>query len=900
MRQASRIAEWMLGLIFRDRQSRELDEELGFHVDMAAAQLEREGVPPREARRRAAVALGGVERTKEQVRDAKGLRRITGMSLDMRLGARMLVRSWGLTVVAVIGLAVAIGLGAAFHAATAVMTRPVPLPGGEALVVLEVMDAEIGNQERRIVHDFLSWRADLRTVEDLTAYRTVPRNLITPDGLSLPAIIAEMTSSGFSAAATAAHLGRTLLPEDEHPGSPDVVVIGYDVWQSRFAGDPTVIGQEIRLGSTLRTVVGVMPEGFRFPVYHSVWVPLRLDAAPVPREGPGIRVFGRLVEGASLEQAQAELTTAGDRARMAYPTTHAQLRPRVVAYPAQLFDDMQGWEVPILHLVLGLLLTLVCVNVAILVYARTVTRSAEIAVRAALGASRGRIAGQLFMESLVLTAVAAAIGLILARAALIQFSARIGGAGSTFGGIPFWIDLRLTAGTVLYVAGLALFSAGVIGVVPALKAAGGHVASSLRELGGGTGLQLGRTWTLLIAAQVAIAVAFLPVAVSAGWTLLLHASASPGHAAEEVLSAQLQPERVPPEGMSVEQYLEKLRADATVAHPELLARLRAHPQVTGATLALNVPGKEPKVTAELEPTSGDVGVLVHARFSRVEPGLFNVLGVPILSGRGLTAADATVNGGVVISRSLAEKLAAEGAVLGRRIRYSGGYRAGGVEQVPDGTEAGAWYEVVGVVADFPTRVDPDDPDAAIYHALAPGESQWVALLVRVRDGDPMGMIPTVRQIAMAVDPTLQLHDVRTFGAVLREVQRSLRLGAVTLALVMLSVLLLCSAGIYALMSFTVARRRREIGIRTALGADPRRIIAGVFARALRQLAIGAAVGMTLAGLLDVATTGQLLTGNRAVLLPGVAAFMMMVGLLAAWGPARAALRVHPTDALRED
>lgn len=869
----SRVAEWVRGLVFRDRQSREMDEELNFHVDMAAAQLEREGVPPAEARRRAAIALGGVEKTKEQVRDAKGLRWITGMSLDVRLGARILVRSWGLTLVAVVGLAVAIGIGAVVHAATAVMTRPVPLPGGEALVVLEVMDAETSDPERRIVHDFLDWRASLQTVADLGAYRTAPRNLITPDGLALPATVAEMTSSGFDVAATPAHLGRTLLPEDEHAGSPDVVVIGYDLWQSRFGGDAAVIGREIRLGSTVHTVVGVMPEGFRFPVHHSVWLPLRLDATVGPREGPDIQVFGRLVDGASLKRAQAELTVAGARVRTAYPASHEHLRPRVVAYPVHLLDDLEGWEVPMLHLVLGLLLTLVCVNVAILVYARTATRMSEIAVRAALGASRGRIVAQLFIEALVLTGLAAAVGLMLARAALIRFMSVL-----TDDGLPFWIDVRLTSATVLYVVGLALFSAGVIGVVPALKVAGGRVASNLRELGGSTGLQLGRTWTLLIAAQVAIAVAFLPVAVSTGWTMLVHASADPGFAADEVLTAQLQPELALPAGMATEQH----------AHSELLERLRTEPAVAGAALALRLPGSEGKITAELEPVSGDAPVSVRTRLARVEPGLFEVLDVPILSGRGLSPADASSTGGVVINRSFADKLAGDGGVLGRRIRYAGG------------SEPGRWYEIVGVVADFPNRVDPDDPDAAVYHALTPGEFQPVTLLVRTRNGDPTRMIPTVRQIATTVDPTLQLHHVRTMDAVLRQVQQSLRLAAVAIALLTLSVLLLSAAGIYALMAFTVARRRREIGIRTALGADPRRIVAAVFARALRQLAIGAAVGITLAGMLDAATSGELLAGNRTLLLPGVAAFMMLVGLVAALGPARAGLRVHPTEALRQE
>lgn len=336
--------------------------------------------------------------------------------LDIKLGGRMLIKYPVVSLVGGLGLAVAIAIGAGFFDVAAVVRSTLPFEEGERIVAIENWDTEWNNQERRIPHDFVMWRDELKSIENLGAYRTIGRNLIIPGGETELVYAAEMTASGFALARVPALLGRTLLDADEHAGAPPVVVIGHDLWLTRFASDPGIIGREIRLGSTVHTVVGVMPEGFAFPISHRTWIPFRADPnRHARREGPGIHVFGRLAEGATLESAHAELTTIAQRMASAFPDTHERLRPRVVPYTMQLFDDMEGWEIPFLQGLILLLLVVVCVNVAILVYARTATRQGEIAVRSALGASRRRIVAQLFIEALVFSAVSAVIGLAVAR-----------------------------------------------------------------------------------------------------------------------------------------------------------------------------------------------------------------------------------------------------------------------------------------------------------------------------------------------------------------------------------------------------------------------------------------------------------------------------------------------------
>src|SRR5688500_2054882 len=405
---------------FRSSQAEhDLAREIRAHLQLLEDRFIAQGMSPDEARYAAQRAFGGVEQAKEHQRDARSFRWIDNSRSDFKLGARMLAKYPGLSVVGGIGLSAAIAMSVAFFAFFhAYIYAPLPIEQGERVVAVENWNVEINNEEQRSIHDLVAWRSELGTIEQLSAFRTIGRNLIIPGGANEPVQIAEITPSAFALARVPPLHGRYLVEEDERPGAPPVVVIGNDVWQSRFAGDPSIVGREVRLGNTVHTLVGVMPAGFAFPVNHSYWVPLRLDLSAFGRrQGPAVFIFGRLAPGISITDAQAEVTAIGDRAAAQFPDTHAQLEPRVMPY-AHPIMDIQGittWQFATMQATMSVLLVVVAVNLGVLVYARTATRQGEIAVRTALGATRSRIVGQLFIESLVLSAVAAGVGLVLTR-----------------------------------------------------------------------------------------------------------------------------------------------------------------------------------------------------------------------------------------------------------------------------------------------------------------------------------------------------------------------------------------------------------------------------------------------------------------------------------------------------
>ncbi|HEY9426577.1 MAG TPA: ABC transporter permease [Gemmatimonadaceae bacterium] len=928
-----------LRLLFARRAAESrMDEEFRFHLDMETERLVREhGLEPEEARRQALAAFGGVERYKEELRDGRGLAWLGGLSLDFKLGVRMAAKYPGLSLVSVLGMAVAIAIGAlVFGWAAAMLDPTLPLEGGDRIVAVQTDRADVpGDFDQHVLHDFVVWRTELTTVRDLGAFQLGDRNLIVERGgkgedrVTDVVAVAEMSAAGFRVGRVPPLLGRPLVDDDERAGGPPVLVIGEREWQRYFGGDPNIIGQTVRLGETVHTVVGVMREDFRFPRNDGFWVPLRLDASQYEiGAGPPIQIFGRLADGVTFEQAQAQVAAIGHRLAAEYPETHEYRRPTVVPFARTAEPTASGpemtWLLYMIQLGASLLLVVIAANVAALVYARTAARTAEIAVRTALGASRARVITQLFVEALVLSAAAAAVGLSLAAFALGWMEQLLRQKSQD---LPFWFHLGLSPGLIAYVAGLALVGGTVVGVVPALKATGRRAYGSLQQFAArGSGMKLGSTWTALIVAQVALTVAVLPASVHHASALLRTSMRGSEYPAGEFLRARvsLDREEAPPRADSAAAAAHQRRFDARFASraEALLQRLGAEPGVAAAFVS-DFPGGEPHRRFEIEgdPASrnaaADVGgekTAVLSTPSSATVGFFELFDAPIVAGRGFTDAD-TAEGStaVIVDTAFAARIPG-GNILGRRIRSVESRRASA------GDEAGPapWLEIVGVVADPPsTTTDPDDVALPnVYRAAAPSglrrdgaQATSILLRLRVRSGLTPAFTRHLRDMVVETDPSFQLHDVQTDAEVLSRGARELRTFALAVAFATLSVLLLSAAGIYAMLSFTVAQRRREIGIRVALGADSRRIVSSIFRRASAQLGAGVAVGLILALALDRATGGMLMgrlsaetAGLRGavILMPIVAAIVMVVGLLAALGPARRGLAVQPTEALRDE
>ena len=802
--------------------------------------------------------------------------------LDFKVGFRMLARYPGITVIGTVAIAVAIALGTLYFEAINKFWNPrLPIPDGDRVVSIRNWDAAELTEDPRSLHDFMIWREQVRTVENLGAAIVFGRNLATSDGIVEPVRGAEITANAFALVGTPPQLGRVLMRQDEDPTEPPVAVIGHRLWQSRFAGDPSVLGRTVTLGTETATIVGVMPEGFGFPSSEHIWVPLRVNHALAAGQGPPVTVFGRLAQGVSMETAQAELEGVGASIAAANPETHRHLRPRVTSYAKPLFGGQQAMMVrTIMSIVAGIFLTLlaiVCTNVATLVFARTATRGWEITVRSALGASRGRIIAQLFIEAVVLAGMAAVLGLVLAKFALGWALTMMAGSE----GLPFWIDDSLSWKTVLYTGGLTLFGASIVGILPALRATRLNVQDALRNQGAArSGMKFGGFWTTVIVVQVGITVALMPLAAAGVFEANRFMQRAEGIGAERYLTARIGIERED-YGMADETF----EARARLSLEELERRLSAEPGVEHVTFADRLPVMDQfKYQIELDTVAGGPATTLRtSTLVQVGSGFFDTFGTSVIAGRDFAPVEYETGNVLIVNESFVRYVLGGRNAIGQRIRITSGE--------VDRLAGEQWYEVVGVVRDFGWQLPQPWEQSAMYRPGMPLALGNLALRV----SDPDAFSTQLRQLAAEVDPTIRLTDVQPLTDVGGgEAQMGWALTSVAW-LIGFIVLTLSAMGIHALVSFTVARRTREIGIRAALGARPERIVAGVFSRAFLQIGIGIIAGTALAALLGgVGSTREIL------ILVAADAIMLIVGLAACAVPLRRALRIDPTEAMRAE
>jgi predicted permease len=607
--------------IFKPDARAEVDEELAFHLEQRVRDNLARGMAPEAALAAAEQRLGDLKLVQRECVDLLGAERraearragLRFSWLDFKLGFRMLAKYPGLTVVGGIAIAFAMALGAfAFEFMVQVMRPSIPLPDGDRIVALRLWDTAENEQESRALHDFTVWGIELKSVEELSVFRDLKLNLIGRNGVGLPVATAQITASGFRLARVAPVLGRTLIEDDQRAGAVPVVLLGEGVWRTHFDADPNIIGRIIRLSGEQRTVVGVMPEPFAFPLYHSAWIPFGVEPAYEPLQGPDVGVFGRLASGMTMEQAQAELTGLGERAAKDSPASHEHLRPQVLPFTDSVFDMEPIVASYFINSFVGMFLVLIYANVALLMFGRTATRENEIVVRNALGASRGRILTQLFTEALVLGATGAVIGLIVARF----------GVSWAFNflalevDLPFWYRERLSPLTLLYAVGLTMLAALVAGVIPALKVTRA-IGTQLRAASAGSGgLQFGRLWTGIIVAQVAFTVAFFPILITVGDLAWRANRIDLGFPAQEYLALRL------------ERAAGAERTDArgrAAIYQDLKRRVSAEPGVTAVTYASQLPGvyhDRPAIEVEGVPALPSSGVRPRAQRATVDLVLF--------------------------------------------------------------------------------------------------------------------------------------------------------------------------------------------------------------------------------------------------------------------------------------
>jgi predicted permease len=798
----------------------------------------------------------------------------------------MLARNPGHTAAAVLALALGIGLSTAmFSIVYGAVLRGLPFEQSER--ILSIGTANPSRDEPRLgvgVHDFLEYRQRQTAFEGLAAYTN---GTLVLSGDERPERFdgARMTADALDLIRVRPILGRGFLPGEDAPGAEAVVLISYGVWKERYGGDPHVLGRKVRVNSEPGTIVGVMPQGFGFPESEQVWTTLRLDPLRTVRgQGETYQVLGRLKPGATLDKARAELAAAAQALAAQFPQTNKGLEARV----APLNDEVIGPEARgLLFTMLAaclFVLLIACTNVASLLMARASRRTREIAIRSALGAKRSRIVAQLLAESFVLALGGAVPGILLAYEALRLFNAAILDTNP-----PFWFHITIDPAALAFTLGTTLLAAVVAGLAPALQASRTDITEVLKDEGrGSTSLRLGLFSRIVVIGEVAFSCLLL---VGAG--LMIHSvlrtqTKDLGIETRGLLTARIALfESAYPGSAARAAFFEKL-----------LNRLREHPGAAAFAAVDSLPGSgsgaqryaaSGKSYAELKDQP-----LAHV--AHVSPGFFNVFGVPVAAGRDFGPVDTAASQPVVIvNRSFAQKEWPGQDPLGRQIRLA----------VEPGAKEMPWRTVIGVVGDAQMASlgggDPVGPQG-FYLPLAQDCPERVSVVVRTRQSAPLTFTEPLRSLVTGLDRDLPLYFVMSMDQALAKARFFSNLLGSMFAIFGVSALLLASVGIYGVISFSVAQRKQEIGIRMALGARKLAVLGLILSRGMAQLAAGLACGLLAAwpaaNLLAGALVG--VDAHDPLTFGSVAAVLTLVASLACWIPAQRAAGTDPLVAIRYD
>jgi predicted permease len=847
-------------------------------------------------------ALRGASRTRPfDVATARTRRALPFSWLDFKLGLRMLARYPGMTVVSATAMAFGIALGAGgLHLARELLFPDLPYADRDRVVAIQKLDTRTGRVDARALQDLPIWKDRLTTVEHLGARSNARRNLAIDGTVARPVLVASISPVAFDLAPAPPLLGRPLVPADEGGGAAAVAVISHALWRSSFDGDAGVVGRRIQLGGEPYTVVGVMPPEYRLPVpsndlfylfEEDLWIPFRADPLPYPPgEGPAVDVFGQLTEGATFDEAQAELTALGLSVEASPPEAHPHLIPQLVSFadPFGLAAGLRVQTVLLLSVVfVVLVMAMLCANVALLMYARAASREAEIVVRSALGASRARVVGQLFVEALAIASVAIFVGLVGATwGARWVFDAldRVAMAGGQ--AIPP-IDLSLSATTMLSAAALALVGAVVAGVLPGLKVTGRASPGLPKSPGRGGAAALGGVWSAIIVAQVALTTAVVPWAGGMGVTAWRASSTDLGFDGHEYLAARIDMDGEPAIDPS-------FAARYEASYRELVRRVASEPAVSRVTVGDALPALYHfRRFVEIDSPRGPVALEPSIQVATVDPSFFDVFGATIVAGRGFgtTDLDAAART-VIVNESFVREVLGGVNAVGRRFRYPNLARDG---------EVAPWLEIIGVTEDLVMFSDPLlTSNAGIYHPVRPLAIYPLRIAVHV-PGGAAAVLPRLREIAGDISPELRLFNPMTLDRALDAHVYAYGGWAWFLAVAGSLAILLTNAGIYAIVSYTVSRRTREIGVRVALGADQGQIVWTVLAAMAKRVVIGILIGALLFTPMALEMGPAMGIGLSAWAL-GMAYLALMVGvcMAACLAPTRRALSIEPTEALASE
>jgi len=860
----------------------ELDEELRHHIELEAEELVRGGMDPERARREARLRFGGLERTKERVRDERGGRLLEDLVQDVRYALRTLGRSPGFTVSALLILALGIGASTAlFGVVRGVVLRPLPYPEPERLVRIWPSAPSRGVERGAFSYpDFRDWRTEATTLASAGLWTTLPGDYpILGDAGPEELETAWVGGDFFGVLGVEAAVGRTLRPDDVEEARP-AVVLSYGVWQRRFGGDPAVVGRSITLDHRPFEAVGVMPEGFGFPDSNvEIWTPITvIPEDDIPIELRAVRfpqAMARLEPGVTVETARQELSAVAASLERRYPDSNAGVSSaRVESLREVIVGDVDRALWTLLGAVAFVLL-LACANVANLLLARGSARSGEMAIRLSMGASSGRVTRQLLTESLVLGAAGGALGLVVAWIGTNVLIARSAGL------LPRTGEVRMDASVLVASVVLTLGATALAGVVPALRTARVSPGGGLKEGRGGVGTSRDRLRLRrgLVAAEVALAAVLL---IGAG--LMLRSvdaigEVDPGFEGEGRLAMTLT--------ISDQKHTE--RSEWMAMYREILAGMRRLPGVTSAGAIRYLPFRGEgeawpvQVPGLYEPAPDEQRMV---RSYQVSADLFRTLGIRLLRGRTFGSTDGPDDPLVaVVNERFIDDFFGGRDPVGRRFRVGEGE-----------------VEVVGVVEDVRhAGLSEEGPPVVYVHEEQIPRIQMTYVLA-TGSGSPLALVDDVRRVVGALDPDQAITEILPLEELLDEQMARPRFFTVLLGAFAVLAVTLAALGVYGVLSYFVRERAREMGLRMALGASAARVVRMVIGGGLRPVAVGLLVGLVVAAGLSRFIEGLLFGVSAAdpITYLAVAGLLAAVGAAASLLPAWAATRVDPMESLRAE
>lgn len=890
------FARSLLSAVFRRaRAENEIDEELRSHVANRAADLERKGFSRPEAVRRARIEFGGYQKYKEQIREGSGAPVLQALVQDIRYGARVLRKSPGFTAVAVLTLALGIGANTTVLSVVSglILRKPPVRDPNRLLTVTSKNPANVFAADRSHVSvaDYLDWRSQAADFSSMASAAfgdfTISGGDFTPEFIHG----ARVSANFFEVMEVQPVIGRLFLPGEDQPGKDQAVLISAQLWNGTFGGDPHVLGRTIKINGNRHTIAGVIPGSFGlYDGDAQIWFPLVPSA---DESGPGkrgirmLRVFSRLKPGVKLADASVQMNTIAGRLAAAHPETDKGWGARVMTEQQYMVSDWNAENALfLLSMAVVLVLLVACANVASMLLARNSSRTQEFSVRAILGAGRWRLARQLLTECLLLSVAGSALGIVFAywslRAILAQFdwNPTVAAIGQTIG-----IDGRV----LIFTVAISFFVALIVGIAPAIRLSRRDPGEGLKQStrGATTAPERHRLQRVLVVGQIALSLTLLTGAGLFVEDFVAETSAATGLNPQNLLTASV--------SLRGLEYYGALQRQSTFFQ-DALRKIAESPDVVSAAVTSTLPFDFPDAThfvVEGHPVSKATEQPSSGYFA-VSPGYFATLQVPLLQGREFTPSDGPRSAPVaIVDAAFARRYFPDENPIGRHLLIDG-----------EGRHGGQWAEIVGLVGDVNEFLGEDKPRPHIFEPFLQQPAGDMSFVIRTH-GAPTGFSDALRHDVWFLDSAQAISNVKTMDRVIADSAQGDNIMSEMMGGFALAALVMAAAGIYGVLSYLVAQRTHEIGIRMALGAERRSVLRLIMRNGGALIAIGVSAGALVSVVLPRAV-GAVLSGSGlgihqwGTLIAGTTLTVAIVAIFASYIPARRATRVDPIVALRHE